>query len=323
MFQDTHTIPSGYRVLSQFALYRYVDRSLHLGWNAGFFSNNTVILWAICDLLRDRLPIDSIQFRFCFSAYRSPEQSLYQYDLYPDYFTQDSAIRLPDRPIARSVHQHGLYYDLDFDWLNPVLQRYFSPALGIRQLVTALKAKYHFDGRRTIGVCYRGTDKGSEVRLAQPREYLKLTQRLLKRHSDCRVLIQTDQEQVRDLFLRELPEQSWFIEEMPVTSGSTSLADVSDCDRGVDRYEFGRRILATALLLAECDYLVDHTGNMGLWLALFRGHHDNLYQFGATGHLSTPLRRRLSRWRRALPDILAQCRDPVDLLSRLGFSSVP
>jgi hypothetical protein len=313
---ETMPLPSAdddpaHRVLGHYALYRFEDRSLHLGWHSGFFSNNTVALWSLCELLKDRLVVDRIHYLFGFSAYRNCDQPIYEYDLYPDYFTPDSAVTLPDPQLIRFVNHHGLYHELNHEWLNPLLNRYFSPSEGIRRIVDAWKVKYRFDGSRTIGVCYRGTDKGTEVKLADPRAYLNVTRNLLKKHPDYRVMIQTDQQQVRDLFLREFGDCCWFIEELPVTSGQASLAHISTRERGVDRHQFGLRILASALLLADCNQLVNHTGNMGLWIALFRGHREHAVQFGATGRLSTPFRRRWHHRRRALTrcvyDLLTSC----------------
>jgi hypothetical protein len=326
--QTADSAGPAHRLVGHYAIYRRADASLHLGWNSGFFSNNTTALWSICDLLKQGLPVEKVEYRFCFSAYRSLAQPIYEYDLYPDYFTPDFTIDLPDPAFLSRVNHHGYYHDLEFGWLTPLLKRYFTPSERVRQILSQWREKYHFDPTRTIGVCYRGTDKGTEVRLAQPRKYLELARQLLQRHPDHRILIQTDQAQVRDLFVREFGSACWYLDEMPVTQGDDSLAHLSTAERGVDCYEFGLRILATTLLLSECDQLINHTGNLGLWIALFRGHHQGAWQFGATGKLCTEARRRWGERRRAWLQFLRDCRRPHLLLrrwkaSRMSRSSKP
>jgi hypothetical protein len=308
---------SVYRTVRSFALYRTDDRSLHLSANSGFFSNNTVGLRSLCDALRAGLVVDRIYYLFCFGDYRTSEQPIYEYDLYPDYFTHNPEVWLPDPGEIGFIPHHGYYSNLGYNWLNPLLHRYYSPAPRVREIVADWKSKYGFDSGRTIGVFYRGTDKGTEVKLARPRAYLDLTRTLLKRHPDYRVLIQTDQQQVREMFVDELGDRCWYIEEMPVTRGQSSVAHLSVDERGLDSYQFGLRILAATLLFSECAQIVNYTGNMGLWVALYRGHWNNAWQFGATGKLCTPFRQRLHRQRQIILQFLNDCRHPHRLIDKI------
>jgi len=290
-----------HRVLCGSTLYRFEDRSLHIGHSSGFFSNVTVTLLALCDLLNDGLEVEQIHYRYSFATYRGAEQPIYDHDLYPEYFALNRSMRLPDPLPRRFVDHHGLYDELDYKCLNMLVRRYFTPSPRINDIVSGWETKYGFDGSKTIGVCYRGTDKQREVTLAQPSAFLEATRRIVQSHPECRVLIQTDQLQVRDLFLREFGDCCWYLEEMPVTGGGFALQHLSSSERGVDRFIFGQRIVATALMLSKCAHLVNHTGNMGFWIALLRGHYGSAIQFGPGGRILTPVRR---RWHNARNEFL-------------------
>jgi hypothetical protein len=49
-------------------------------------------------------------------------------------------------------------------------------------------------------------------------------------------------------------------------------------------------LIAVNHLLAQCDLVVNHTGNMALWLCLFRGHARGVWQFDDEGRAVNPQR---------------------------------
>jgi hypothetical protein len=149
---------------------------------------------------------------------------------------------------------------------------------------SALIAKYKFDPAKIIAVVYRGTDKYQEVKLASPQLYLNKAKALLQENPDFKVLIQTDQKQVRDLFLDRLGNQCLSFEEMSVTEGKVGLHLLDEDCLCLNKFEFGKTILAVTHLIAKCKFIVNHTGNMALWICLFRGSASNMFQFDRKGN---------------------------------------
>lgn len=256
---------------------------LRCGHNAGFFSNCTVTLWHLAQLQRDRNELPAqVDFSAAFSAYRNPAQQHNSIDLYPLFFAcKDDAAPIT-APIP-TVKHHGLYRFLDHARLAPVLQRYFHPSAAALEIERHLLSKYRIDLHKTIAVVYRGTDKGIEVRLADPQAYLRATQALLARHPDHRVLIQTDEWAVRQLFLQTFGERCFALEEMPVSQDGVVVHDLDDQALRMDRSQFGVLLVAVTHLLAQAAYVVNHTGNMALWIALYRGHAQGMVQFDEGG----------------------------------------
>jgi hypothetical protein len=76
---------------------------------------------------------------------------------------------------------------------------------------------------------------------------------------------------------------------MPVTSGTTVIHGM-DLERqfAVSKSTFAIRMLGITHLLAKMKYIVTHTGNIGLWLALYRGNSAGFYQFDINMNLLNP-----------------------------------
>ncbi len=47
-------------------------------------------------------------------------------------------------------------------------------------------------------------------------------------------------------------------------------------------------MMAAAIILSRCAYVITHTGNVGAWIAIYRGTSKNLYQFDANAQLQMP-----------------------------------
>jgi hypothetical protein len=266
---------------------------LFCGHNAGFFSNCCVTLWNIADLhsATGRFPA-RINFSHAFSAYRNSGQLLGQTDLYPLFFQpgrqEDPQGIFPYSPKHRYPPNHGLYRFLDYDRLRPVIERYFQPSSRAQEVRAELIRHYEIDPATTLAVVYRGTDKSTEVKVASPEAYLGLTRTLLLRYPHYRVWIQTDESEVRDMFCRAFGDRCFFLHEMPVSTNGLAVHDLQDHALNMDRSEFGVLLVAVNSLLAQADIVINHTGNMALWLCLFRGHADGVWQFDDEGQLLNP-----------------------------------
>ena len=255
----------------------------------GFFSILTVYFWAIVELYNQKMRPKNIDFSDEFIAYKRQNDIQNQLDVYSCYFNGDANkdIEGIEEGITLTKHDHhGIYKNYDFVHYNLLVQRYFTLSDRVLEIQDFLIEKYQIDFSKTIAVCYRGTDKFVEVTLADPQLYLQMAEELLKEDPDRRILIQTDQEQVRDLFVDRFKNKCFFLEEMPATKGDIAIH--ANTSLALDRLEFGEMLLATTHLLSRCDLVVNHTGNMAAWICLFRGNAEGIFQFDREGKLISP-----------------------------------
>jgi hypothetical protein len=268
--------------------YTPADDTLHSQRNAGFFSNCSVALWNLSELhsRHGRQP-SRLDFSKAFGSYRNAAQAAAATDLYPLFFAppDPTAVKAAPLPQIPWINHHGLYRFLDYGAIGPALARYFQPSARALALEAELIARHGIDLAKTIAVVYRGTDKGIEVKLAAPQAYLEQARKLLAANPGHRVLIQTDELRVRELFMNELGSRCFFLPEMPVSTSAAVVHDLDDAALRLDRSEFGLLLVAVTHLLSRCDLIVNHTGNMALWICLYRGHGKRVVQFDEAGAL--------------------------------------
>jgi len=192
-------------------------------------------------------------------------------NLFELYFHPNPAVDLHSLAEVRPTHQSLIYEDLDFEKLNPYIQNYFLPSEIVRAKQEELLRNYNIEYENTIGLCYRGTDKWLEIAQIQPEYYVQEVKRLIAQDPELKVLIQTDQLQIRDRFVRALGERAFFLSELPVSSSAIGIHAMSESERGISNFELGIRLLAAVTILAKCKYTITHTGSIGLWTYLFRG----------------------------------------------------
>lgn len=256
--------------------------------NAGFFSNCTVTLWGIVELYRKyKILPRRIDFSKAFSLYKDQRDSKEEVDLYPFLFQTRTLNSVKLNRYVDGLDHHGIYKLIDFSSYSLLIRKYFELSDNTLKVQNTLLKKYDIDLSRTISVIYRGTDKGTEVKLANPELYLDKTRELLSLYPDHKVIIQTDDLSVRNYFANQLGKKCFYFREMPVTPGKTVIHDLGEEILKMRRSQFGELLLAVTNLLSKSHYIVNHTGNMALWVCLFRGNSTNVIQFDRTGKIVT------------------------------------
>jgi hypothetical protein len=287
------------------AHYDHQTKQLHLLHDAGFFSNCTVTLQNLAFLHPSDTKIKVIWGGQ--KGWREPGRN--RNNLFEDYFQPDVAWNKNDfLPFIPRFDHHGVYEDLHYRKLRAFIKHYFTPSKVVSQRIAEFKSKYGICPENIIGVCYRGTDKSVEVSSISPECYVEETRKLLRHRPNLMVLIQTDQEQVRDLFCKEFSGRAVYIQETPVTRSATVIHQLPPEQLGISKYELGVNVLAAVNILSQCRYVITHTGNVGLWIYLFRGSAHNSCQFRPTvsggyetvvqNDINRGLRRSVSKWMR-------------------------
>ncbi len=297
--------------------YNLHDGTLFCSFQSGFFSTCSVTLWHIAEVLKrtGEMP-RRIDFTQAFRWFRNAEQTSEASDMYPLFFSPGAIDATRGLTWLPRVRYHGLYCWIDYQRFNLVMQRYFQTSEKARAFQSKWIARYGIDLAKTIAVIYRGTDKSTELSLASPLAYVDRARTILERHPDFRILIQTDELAVRDLFVGEFGSRCFFIEDIPVSRHGVVVHELDDASLQRDRGEFGVMLVAVTELLSRAAFVVNHTGNLALWVCLWRGHSSGVVQFDSTGGLvdfgSVNFYLRQGRhlaeraWRRLVPQRVSQ-----------------
>jgi hypothetical protein len=250
-------------------------------WNCGFYSNQFQIFCSLLILMRHGIVPDKIDYSMGFKHFKKdPNQ-----DIYPLFHQIDknqpvdlfADIDIPDA----NKFQKNLY---NFEIYNQITKRFFNPSDIINDRKKYLLEKYQIDTSKTISVLYRGTDKGTELKLANPEQYMVVTKSLLSQNSDFKVLLQTDQTQVIHYFHEELRDRLVIFEETPSTTSNRVIWSLME-QNGADSIDWSQWFDAALRCVSDCKYVVNHTGNVGMFMNLYRGNLEGVYQFNESGDL--------------------------------------
>ncbi len=244
---------------------------LYLSSNdAGFFSLATL---ALAEVSSVEFEIDEISAKYSHRYFKNSDSENPWRRLYtlPDRTVN---ITPKDKLSADTLRHHSNYKNIDYSGVTKLVKKYFNPSEECNNLVTKLKSKYQINYPETIAVCFRGTDKYKEVVPSSLEEYINAVQSALNVAPNARILIQTDSKKFRDAFIDRLGGKCFFLEELPVTEASLAI----HYQIQGDRTQFAQYILASVLIIANCNYVITHTGNTSYWICLYRGGCENLIQ---------------------------------------------
>jgi len=254
---------------------RFQNGVLYVTYNYGYFCIYTKCLANLVELYENyNISPVRIDFSECFDCFKTQEQLDNKVDMYPLLFQGNKISEELQTNVV--IDSHALYTKQNIRKLAPWVKKYFSPANLIMALQSQIIHKYNIDPANTLVFCMRGTDKWTEIRSATADVYFNKCKTILRKNPNLRVWVQTDQQQYRDYLLREFGDRAFAIDELPVMQGGVILHHEQNLK--FDRFKFGQYLLATMNLVARCNTVITHTGNLAYWQALYRGDTNNFFQ---------------------------------------------
>ena len=256
--------------------------------NQGLYSILSTTLDDILRLARNGIYVDRIDYSQSMHFFKGQVGK----DVFPDFFKElrFDISDIPNELMFDAFDVHKIYKHLPLADLSRAASIFFHPSSSVVNTVNELVRSSGVIPERSIAVIYRGTDKSSEIKLAPVEDYIRAIDFILcDSDNDLSVIIQTDQQQVRDQVLAYFGKKCHFFSQLPATRGSTALHQL-DFGKEImmSREEFAKRMMGAALILSRCAYVITYTGNVGAWIAIYRGTSKNIYQFDASAQLQMP-----------------------------------
>ncbi len=247
--------------------------------DAGFYSVVTETIKCISILLKDKIVPVNIDFSSCFSFYKHyPQQNGY-----PFYFKLNSEIT--DIGIGKNINFISSNHPAEriklTDNHHNIVEKYFSPSYDVDFYRQYFERKYKIDINNTICVFYRGTDKWMEMPLVHPKFYLGVVNKILKDHPNCKVLVQTDQTQIKKYFKDKLKEKFLSFDELPTTERTDVGFHQIITENSIDKVKFAIMFDAAVRCISKCKYIVCSPGNVSLMMRMYRKTCNGMYTFGA------------------------------------------
>jgi hypothetical protein len=135
--------------------------------------------------------------------------------------------------------------------------------------------KYNIDVNRSIAICYRGSDKRSEINVPTHDHVIETIKALHVQYPRYQLLIQSDEIEFYNRLNAESIEFIQFDETFKVHATQRAIQHYVPIGQ---RLPMAQNFLAIMQILSSCAVLATNSGNVGMWLCLFRGHTNNFKQ---------------------------------------------
>ena len=250
--------------------------TLFIRHNSGFFSCCSVRLDTIVKYFNmyRSLPL-SVDSSAQFEWYKPPGTN--GASIVETYFITDiSGFQFSKQPIEYG-HWFQLtdYKKLNYKAIQPFITKYFSPSQEIQDIVSNLETKYSLDYSNLCVLFYRGNDKITETELSSYDEYIAKAKEIQEQNPSIRFLLQSDETEFLEALSSHFPNSFYFKDEIRhIKKANTSVDKVFP----QDNYQFSKYFLAITLCMAKCKYVVCGSGNCSIWIALYRGNTEGIYQ---------------------------------------------
>lgn len=239
----------------------------------GFFSCCSIRLESIIYFfnLQKKLPeeVDSSdQFKWYKPMYSSK-------DITHQYFEKQNSHIIDYKEIQFSNrYQYHLYNSLPLLDYIPFIKKYFYPSVEVQQLIKEIEEKYKIDYHNTCVLFYRGNDKATEITLPSYNSLLEVAKQIKEQNPNVRFLVQSDETEFLQKML-ELPNSFYFKDEIRHIPRQKATVDHFDINQNL---LYSKLFLAITIIMAKSQYIVCNTGNCSMWICLYRGHTQNVFQ---------------------------------------------
>ena len=248
-------------------------------FKTGYFSSCSVKLHMIIQyIVRNKEIPEEIDSSKLFSLYKplkSTEDVTFEYFERPENIdlTIDSTV-----PIDYDQDfQFSNYNTIDFEHICPVVKKYFTPSLQIKNIIQNMEEKYNIDYENTCVLFFRGNDKVKETDICEPVNYIEVANQILRMNPNTKFLIQSDTTEFIDLMLETYPNNSFYFKDETRSINFAPTTSVDYLDKK-NNFMYSKYFLAITNIMAKCKYVICGSGNCSLWIMFYRGHCKNTIQ---------------------------------------------
>ena len=178
----------------------------------------------------------------------------------------------------RQHYQYIDYNKLNFNDITPFIKKYFSPSTEINNNINYIENKYNINNYDDICVLfYRGNDKVTEMYLPSYEDILVKARSIYEKNKNIKFLIQSDEIEFIETMIKEFPNNSFYFKDEIRTINKNQKISVDKINHE-SNFIYSQYYLAITIIMSKCKYIVCTSGNCSLWIALFRGNAENMYQ---------------------------------------------
>jgi hypothetical protein len=247
---------------------------LSFNHDAGFFSCCSVKLIRIIHYFNEnkKLP-EIIDSSFLWNKYKDLNDN----DVNEYFFSDPSKINQELKEVEHYDKQFYSYRTIDIYGVGGFVKKFFSPSILVENCEKELIKKYNLDLNKTISVFYRTHDKSRETIIPNYDEMLKKIKEVKEENRDHKLVVQSADQDFCD-FIKESYEDCIIFEE--IMKFDKQVAEelgikVPDGEKKNQAILF----LAIIFLISKSSKVILNSGNIGIWIVLFRGYIEGIHQY--------------------------------------------
>lgn len=252
-----------------------MENIVEIGYNAGFFSCSTVRLKSILTHYNDFKTLPIVDSSTLWPNYKDKDEDItpYFFKTLDDIFEIQHKVELT---FAEEQDQFSDYSKLNFEDINPFIKKYFTPSDLIMTISNDLINKYHIDVNKTIAILYRGNDKFRETIIPDYQVMEKEINLVLNQNPDHKLLIQSDELDFYEYMKPIFPNAITIDEAFKMKKQANAVQFIIPLGQ---RTEHAKIFLSIMQIISKCDHVILNSGNVGMWVCLFRNSKKNVDQF--------------------------------------------
>lgn len=244
--------------------------------SAGFFSCCSVKLSKIVEFINSNKKVpDFVDSSKQFAMYKNDKSKDITFDFFENYNN------ITDVNIIYPINYHHRdqfknYSNLDYNNIQPLIKKYFSPSVEINKLVNNIEKKYNIVCDNTLAVYYRGTDKYKETTLAPFDDFYKQIEDIVNINTNMKILLQSDSANFIDYMNDKDLKNVVIIDENKTSYSNKGIHNEQSPDTN---YYDMLNFFSTILILSKCKNIICSSGNCSIWIMLYRGNNKNVIQY--------------------------------------------
>jgi hypothetical protein len=177
----------------------------------------------------------------------------------------------------KNEYQFKSYSSLDYENISPFVKKYFSPSIKVNKIIQYIEQKYNLEDYNNLCVIfYRGNDKSTETNVSDYDLYIEKAKVIMRENENIRFLIQSDETEFIEKLISTFPNNSFYCKD-EIRHMKKTLSTVDFVMRDTNHI-FSFCFLAITIIMSKCKYIICGSGNCSIWIMLYRGHNNNVYQ---------------------------------------------
>jgi len=248
--------------------------------DAGLFSTTTIILFNIINYFKNKginpTCIDSSQ---TFTWYRNSNNNIFF-----DFFKIKNINILDNKSLEyfdyelRGDLQFKKYDDFNLDIYFKYVDVYFNLSDKVMNIYNNIINKYNLNFDNICVLFLRGNDKATECKIPSYDKYIEKGNELLKSNPDLKFLIQSDEKEFINEMTINFPNNVVFNDEIRIINKNNNQMVDNHGKTPEINHKFALNFLAIVYIMSKCKYIICNSGNISLWILLYRKHLNNYFQ---------------------------------------------